>query len=314
MVLKAAIRKSFWKNGTRALADSNYGLGARLAYDLWHARSECQKLDAASEYLGIQKLGPRSITVNSSQKLFILGSGESVEDLPPLSWSLIGNHYSVGLNAWPLHSFIPDAYAFEPFDPASGDYVQLFTKVLHEKRIIRANPQLLLFRPHSYRDSERYELIPTELKEKALLYGRVVPSTHRLKQLAKEIESLHTLRRVGLTSPSLVVDLGATLIRMVSLGLMLGFREIVLVGVDLNGGRYFWERNPAYLSDRNISSFSPGFVRPIHETMTRGAKAFVLTEVLGALHTIVSRTGGSIFTASPQSLLAEHFPVFDWEK
>ena len=66
------------------------------------------------------------------------------------------------------------------------------------------------------------------------------------------------------------------------------------------------------LEERGLHSFSPGFVRPIHETMTRVQKPFILTEVLSVLQEIVCRAGGSLFAGSSESLLSEILPVYEW--
>lgn len=296
----------------RGLADRSSGVALRLAYDFWHALQEHKKVGAASKLLGIDTLGYPSFDNSQGKTLFILGSGESVEDLSPTSWDFISHHHSIGLNAWPLHPFVPNEYAFEPFDPASVEYVQLFSRVLHEDRILTSRPTLLLFRPQRSIDAERYLLIPERLRKSAKMYGRTVPSTHSKSRLRGEIKLLHSLIRKRVMPDSLVVDLGATVIRMVSLGIMRGYTRIVLVGVDLNGGQYFWERNPARLADRGLSSFSPGFVRPIHETMATGTKAFVLTEVLASLQQILAQQGGSLYAGSTSSRLAHDLPVFFW--
>lgn len=300
----------------KVFANTPAGLPLRLSYDLWHANNENMKVRLWSESIGIKPLeiSDWRASLAQTQTLYLLGSGESVELMPGSVWEQIGEGYSIGINAWPLHEFIPNLYAFEPFDPASLDYVKLFSHVLHDVRIAKAKPQLLLFRPHSYLDAERYLMIPKKLRENSRLYGRVVPSTNRKSELAREIRAIHQLARAGFIGDSLVVDLGASVIRLISLGMQLGFRTIVLVGVDLNGGAYFWEKNNSYIERRGLRSFSPGFDRPVHETMIAEKKSFIATEVIGALQSILTRLGGSIQVAHPSSALANFLPVRDWGK
>jgi hypothetical protein len=99
---------------------------------------------------------------------------------------------------------------------------------------------------------------------------------------------------------------------MISLGYILGFQNVVLVGADLNGGRYFWEANGDHLSRNGLTSFSPGFSRPIHETMTRANKAFVMSEVVEEFSEIFHNEGRKLYVASPSSLLSTFLPVFRW--
>ena len=299
----------------RCLRDSRIGLVARLVLACYHAKGQQRLVDKWSAQLGIPALEikqlPRKNGTNST--LFILGSGESVENLGPREFAHIAEHFSIGINAWPLHPFVADVYAFEPFDTQSVDYMQLFNTVLREGRFMEKKPEFLLFRPHNQIDAERYLRIPEELRENAHLYGRFVPITVDKKTLFGEVKALNWLRRRNLLGPSLVMDLGATVIRMVTLGLLLEYQNIVLIGVDLNGGKYFWERNPHRLRQRGLASFSPGHNRGVHETMTRGEKAFVLTEVLAQLQRLATLQGKTLSVGSASSLLAEFLPVYAWE-
>jgi len=51
---------------------------------------------------------------------FILGSGASVEDLNHSNFHTIRGQVSVGINAWVLHNFVPDFYAYEPGTESEG--------------------------------------------------------------------------------------------------------------------------------------------------------------------------------------------------
>ena len=299
----------------RFLRDSPLGLGARLLLGIFYARRQQKLVDSWSARLQIAPLKLKNFLPqrDASSTLFILGSGESVESLSPKNFAHIADHVSIGINAWPLHPFVADVYAFEPFDVQSDQYIQLFDTVLHEARFLEKSPELLLFRPQRNLDADRYLSIPDHLRKKAHLYGRFVPLSANLASLLGEIRSLHSLKKLHALGQALVMDLGATVIRMVSLGMLMGYRDIVLLGVDLNGGKYFWEKNPSRLSDRGLTSFSPGHNRVVHETMTRESKAFVLTEVLAELQRLMSQQGKTLWVGSGSSLLAEFLPVYGWE-
>jgi hypothetical protein len=130
----------------------------------------------------------------------------------------------------------------------------------------------------------------------------------------RDISIIHRHHRSGEINSALVMDLGATIIRMVSLGYLLGYKNIVLAGVDLNGGEYFWQKNPQRLVDRGIESFSPGHNRVVHETMTRDVKAFILTEVLEEFQKLFTQAGGSLYIASGESALASFLPTYPWRQ
>lgn len=302
------------KRVVRAGMESAFGGPIRDAIARHHGRAQAKLVADWSKRLAVDSLDVRKLAdgFDPTQTLFILGSGESIENFGKNHWDVVARHTSIGVNAWPLHSFVPDIYAFEPFDPQSTDYVQLYSQVLHEPRFSEKTPVILLFRPHSVLDAERYSLMPKHLQRASLLYGRIVPQTHEKGNLFRDIEAVHHEHLSGRINQALVMDLGATIIRMVSLGYLMGYKNIVLVGVDLNGGQYFWQKNPQRLVDRGIESFSPGHNRAVHETMTRDVKAFILTEVLEEFQKLLLEAGGSLFTASKDSALSSLLPTYPW--
>lgn len=304
------------KSVIRAGIETPLGGPIRTAVARHHSRAQAELVADWGKRMGINSLDVRKLAdrFDPTKTLFILGSGESIESFGQGHWNEVAKHTSIGVNAWPLHPFVADIYAFEPFDPQSTDYVQLYSHVLHEPRFSERTPIILLFRPHSEVDAKRYSLMPENLQRASLLYGRIVPQTHERSNLLRDIVAVHDVHLSGRISQALVMDLGATIIRMVSLGYLLGYRKIVLAGVDLNGGDYFWQKNAQRLGDRGINSFSPGHDRAVHETMTRDVKAFILTEVLEELQRLFTQAGGSLFTASPESALASFLPTYPWLK
>ena len=300
----------------RTVFDSPAGLPVRLGVTWAQARGQATLVDRWSQSLGIPPLTLDWLSegIKPDSTLFLLGSGESIEALTATEWAEVQENFSIGINAWPLHPFVPNVLAFEPFDDASTDYLQLFEKVLFESRFSSRRPKVLLFRPNKTQDGNRYLLIPESLRKNARLYGRFVPNSRNLRTVSREIAVLGELQKRGGIADALVLDSGASIIRLVSLGMRLGFTKIVLLGVDLNGGQYFWEKNPKRLAQRSLSSFSPGFIRPIHETMVRDTKPFVLTEVLGILNKVMGRSGGSLFAGSRESVLSDFFPVHVWNQ
>lgn len=183
----------------RTVFDSPGGLPLRLGVTLAQARGQAALVDRWSHILEIPPLTLDWISegIKPDSTLFILGSGESVEALTAREWSEVQENFSIGINAWPLHPFIPNVLAFEPFDDASTDYLQLFQKVLFEKRFNSKSPKILLFRPHKVQDWKRYLLIPESLRQNARLYGRFVPNSRNLRTVSREIAILSELQKRG---------------------------------------------------------------------------------------------------------------------
>jgi len=84
----------------------------------------------------------KSLGKPDADTFFILGSGSSVEDLVPSDFEKIHSQVSVGINAWPLHHFVPDIYAYEPVPADDGSHYRTMSR-LKRPDIIEALPRIL---------------------------------------------------------------------------------------------------------------------------------------------------------------------------
>ena len=51
--------------------------------------------------------------LKTSDTVFILGSGWSINEITDARWSIIARHDSIAMNFWPFHPFVPRIYLFE---------------------------------------------------------------------------------------------------------------------------------------------------------------------------------------------------------
>lgn len=242
--------------------------------------------------------------------LFILGSGSSVELIGDEGFQQIRSGFSIGVNAWPLHTFVPDAYAYEPGNDQQSDYYRTLT-LLKRPDVIEKLPPLLILRPRNQLEQSELAQIPEELIAKTFFYGRITPATRKVRNLSGDVRQflLDARKRGALT---VMLDSGATIVRLASLGLLLGFKKIVFVGVDLNDSRYFWEANPDYLTRSGFKSFDSGQRQPIHETMSPENRPFVVTDMLRSLSAVARHDfGAEFFVASDSSALSALMPTYD---
>ena len=244
--------------------------------------------------------------------LYILGSGASIEDFTSAHFDHIAKHSSVGINNWGVHPFVPDVYSFESV-PWVGD-VQDFPRAmgLLDRGDIRARrPDILILRPKTSSEIDKISVLPDELRTSVSFYGRVTPATRENRNLVGDIAGyfVHVVPRY----PSVLLDSGASVVRMTVLGILLGFRRIVFAGVDLNRSPYFWERNPDYLAD--LVSLPPvnNQVTSTHETASSSNRPFDVITMLRALDVFFqTEKGGQLLVTSPDSALAEFLPIETW--
>jgi len=274
--------------------------------------TSAQAIEAGVKNLGASDFLSRYGPSNGVDTLYVLGSGSSINKLTSNEFEEIATQRSVGINTWAVHPFVPSFYSFESV-PWVGDGRDFFRNLslLRREDIINRDPGILILRPKKPSEFQALLEVPGELQSNIHFYGRVTPATRNRANLLDDIG--HFFCSVVTSYPGIVLDSGASVVRMVSLGIIMGFRRIVLVGVDLNGAPYFWEEKPHLFDD-----LASG--RPInnqkgerHETTLSSNRAFDVLTMLDVLDQFMRlKLDGAIFAASLQYPLAESLTIPEW--
>jgi hypothetical protein len=186
--------------------------------------------------------------IKTSDTVFVLGSGSSINEISDRRWEVIGHHDSVALNFWPVHPFVPRIYLFENIDRTEG-YETMFdcfqnllrgrardyrnvTKIITELRSL--SPQLVFEIPEGFRPN-MYIGYST---------GVVARNNREL------IAGMRYLRRRGIFEPANRVvwhfKYGSSVIAALSLATRMHYRRIVLCGIDLGNADYFYHDAKRY--------------------------------------------------------------------
>lgn len=194
---------------------------------------------------GIRPLGMLDAdALRRSDRLYILGSGASVAGYTDAQWADIARHDSVGFNSWIVHDFVPSFYVMEYVAGISAAEAFLHNLALREEAY-RGVPLLFQSRV-STQDGTFVERLPPALRAQVhmipqvFLPGRTVPELTAWARI---------LRQMGLFGPSpsvpVVFARAASIVLLTLLGVRLGYKHLVLCGVDLNDTRYFYEVDEA---------------------------------------------------------------------
>lgn len=278
-------------------------VAATLIFDLVRARIAMGRARRHYDELTSIDLAARK----RSRRVFVFGSGYSINEMTDDDWLQIGKHDTLGfsgsiylkkvpltyllLRAWtetPAGSLswrkdadeVLGAIAANPFLASTAFVLQSGLTAIFGNRLIG------------------YRLWDTERPVYFYIADKVSKLPHR------------NLSR-GLVSAK------GTLCSAISLASALGYDEIVLVGVDLYDNRYFWlppdktlgwsnEEQKLVASDQTVRGLSVGSA---HNTVNSGIVALVGTwgRYLAQSH------GVQLSVYNPRSLLAGAIPVFDRE-
>lgn len=254
----------------------------------------------------------------SKEILFILGSGESVNQMSASQFSLIDRHTSIGINVWVAHPFVPTAYSFEGGGfPVSSDethHRQFLAAELAKKSQspkFRGVIQLVPRAPHQ--QSQIVQIDQTIMKASDLLARVNLLKSRSVRGLRADVRLVLRVLRWRLVPLRVLPDSGATVVRLIFLGFRLGFQRVVLVGVDLNDSAYFWHREKATPQFDILRRLFPRAAGIPHDTLSTGNRPYSARDVIFQLGFALEKDYGvELFVASPTSSLAEKLPVFDW--
>lgn len=231
---------------------------------------------------------PALRATRKSDTVFVFGSGASLNEVPPHQWSEIAQHDTIGFN-WFVHQrFVRCDYHLIR-EICSNDLDPQVWQPQFDKyfALIRENPL--------YTDT--IFLVQTGFRatngNRAIGMGRL-PSQ-------RPIFLWRSLRGQREPSRSLGDGLAhnhATLEECVNFAYIMGWTQIVLMGVDLYDRRYFW-------LPPDVPVAGSDSTEGLHNTARTG-----LIELLGAWHERFAAEGVHLFVYNERSLLARRVPVW----
>lgn len=308
----------------RWLANFDY-LGAPIRFFVWVYMARKERRVVKRLRNAISKKGLGSITkllrarAVGKKTFFILGSGSSVCELGSERLHRIGEEVSVGINVWAGHDFVPTVYALEPGRyPASAEEIEhrrFITKRLERDEVVEIKPSVLELRPQSPFHPSQSVQIPAALEANSHLVGRVnLLRSNSVRGLRLDILLILWAIAARVVPTSVLPDNGATVVRSIFLAFMSGFKEIVLVGVDLNTDPYFWYASGCgdrYRELRNLFPRPLGKPHDTLETLNRPYDSRVF--IIELARVLEKHFGTKVWSGSEVSSLAEPLGVFCWK-
>lgn len=237
-----------------------------------------------------------------SDTVFVFGSGASLNDITEGEWAYFDEHDVFGFNAFYNQRWLPVGFHLL----RGGVYGELRWRAFVEEdsAIIRSNPLY----------SDTIFLVQGEylghLSNQLLGYGFLPAGTR--------IFRYRSVRENGPPTRSLaegIRHVGTTLTDVVNAAYCLGWKEIVLVGVDLYDSRYFWlGPNETLAVDPATGKMVPAEINNVrgnrydeeHNTVRSG-----IVDLMGQWHGHLEREGVRLRVYNPRSLLARVLPVYE---
>lgn len=249
----------------------------------------------------------------NSDTLFILGSGESIAGYTESQFAEIQKHDSVGFNFWLLHPHIPTYYVAE-FQPESQRSNLLWDNLSRRSMEYGETPVIIKYSPTFWRERQ---LLPKALKQVFIASHMSIPGTTE-KSLSRWFNILDSMKMFCSTLPAgFILFRQASLSWLLIFAMQLGYRKVVLCGVDLNTPRYFYDKEPSYCHQQGLLIPPSDFSTPIHPTNSPShcAGGLPIVHVLHIMDNILLKKRGiEISIGADSSALYPDFPSYVWPR
>lgn len=287
----------------------------------WPIRRSRQATSAASESQYVSRVARLSNTltlesragelqraISSVDEVFLLGSGSSVLDVTPNLWERISGQISIGFGPWALHNFVPNVYAYGP-TRGLRDYNRVIREVMNRSDIVMNRPDVLFLRSDLPEDIQTIRSLPEPHRSQTYIYGRVSPMSDSRAEIFREMRHWHL--DASNSRNGIAFDSGSTLVRLISLLMLLRAKKIVLVGVDLNTVEYFWESAPHFLANNGFESFETGQSGSVHDTLLPSSRPSGVVPLIEDMRRLaIEDLACEIEVVSARSALASVIPLY----
>ena len=296
---------------------------AALRYWLWRRDANrdlraAQKFATCYEKQVVDIYRSRILDSAATGTIFILGAGWSVNDLSERMVKHIGEHQSVGINFWFFHHFVPTVFSFDAGKVAEDEEAHVRASMVAlgglfaRREVSNRKPKVLYLRPYQ---SEPDYLVPCppELNDSSWVSGRANLLSRDPDSVEADLRLLTKRAVRGKLPGGVLPDNGSSVVRLIFLALAQGFKDIVLVGIDLDTRPHFWFA-PQYLEryPEHVALFSHPDDQP-HGTAGSADRALGNLEFLAIMGKVLAQLGlAKLWVASPSSQLAEVLPQYPW--
>ncbi len=212
-----------------------------------------------SRFLKYKIFNAKSIHIDSSKTCYILGSGGSVNKYERMVWFKISNEYSIGFNDWLIHNFIPQLFVIELYDNKENYEIYLNNLKIYLKKVSNVTFILKLTKL-SKKSLNFYNRIKNHFGNNKfyVLYIFEVPGNN-LRLFESKFNKLYS-------KTNLYFSKRASIAPLIILASKIGFKKIVLCGIDLNNSIYFYDEKNSDLDNRMNKPIFNRYVGSSHST------------------------------------------------
>ena len=284
------------------------------AYDLWQMQVLQRRNERYRRRACVPLLDAFDIkATKTSDTVFLLGSGPSINHISNARWDAIGRHDTWGFNFWPYHWYVPKLYFFEAVPRELWPHIfEAYVKLTHEHgKRYEDVPKIITELQNDPGNDVLSAVAPEWLRK---LYA-IVTTTVAARTPEQFDTALRYLKGKGAFDPAWpwgrAFKYASTLSMLIGLAARLEYKRIVLCGIDLRTQEYFYQDANLY---PDYAALVPEHTHLRHLTFRDFEWLVQMDSVISALNDIVLRPKGiSIFVENRSSALWPAVPELNVE-
>lgn len=272
----------------------------------------------------LERLKKAHFSRHKGKTAFILGTGGSVNKYTASQWEEVADSFSIGVNFWLLHDFVPNAFSLEIDDrdeEAFNHERDIQFRLLEQRALDYANV-LMMTRGRMTFNYLRSNSAPSVLQERLKLALCLRLHGEDVADKEKHIKAYGALLRLNRHLPFcpylITPGISATILFLTLLCYEVGFRDVVLCGVDLNSSSHFYE-DPLPDSRMVVEDWprpTPQVTQKqskVHVTFDRKrGGGFHVKDHLMMVQELLFKDQFTVYSGSPESALVPELPVYPW--
>ena len=201
-----------------------------------------------------------------SEVLFILGGSPSINQIPESRWQVMAKHDTAALNFWPLHPFVPRMYFFESIEADVDRPRNEFLLGVLQARAADYQQTIKVATEIHRRGPQTIDAVPEAFRKNLYVAHSMPAPARNLRELCYTFDYLRARKFFHPhKNYSHLVKCVSSLSALLLLGARLGYRQVVLCGIDLRTQEYFFQepsRFPKYAELEFLPRLQP------HDTNT----------------------------------------------